>query len=85
MTGTAAPFDIAPMTLRRPGICKTVVAPLDTTSAAAAAAASSTSVAVEEGAVKDGDASFGRAHVPYGERGEATYSKLTMGALPECR
>jgi glycine/D-amino acid oxidase-like deaminating enzyme len=68
VTGTPPPFDIAPMSLRREGICKSTDTAAATTTA-------------ETATVEDGSDSFGRAHVPYGERGEATYSKLTMGCF----
>jgi len=64
--GEKPPFDIAPMSVKRPGMLKRC-------GAAASAAAPA-------GAEEDVDA-FGRAHVPFGETGAATYSKLTVGCF----
>lgn len=63
--GEEPPFDIAPMSVRRPGMLK------ETPAAAATAAAA-------EGEEVD---AFGRAHVPFGETGAAMYSKLTVGCF----
>lgn len=73
-------FDTSRMSVTRPGMLKNVKGGNDI------GPASGEAVDGAEGGSSDGkgESTFGRAHVPYGEVGQAFYSKLTLGCFDVC-
>jgi len=81
VAGDFAPaFDTSRMSVTRPGMLKNVKGGYDQ------GPASGEAVDGAEGDASNikGESTFGRAHVPYGEVGQAFYSKLTLGCFDVC-